>query len=814
MQQPSGSGATPTFRLEIFLVSLAAIVFEISMTRVFSFKLYHYFTYFILGVAMLGLGAGGVFTAILPGLKRRDPARQVPLFCLLAGLAVPSSYAAVAFVQLNVLSFTQEPAEIAKLALVCFFLFLPFLLVGIVLATIFGSRAADMSRLYFADLAGAGLGCALAIPLFSTITPPGAALASGLVLALAAVVGGRSVGRVLQVASLALALLIGASLLQPDRIPQPIPDSLKTLSPQRLKGRKILFTGWSSVFRVDVVGEGRRSRFHTLHHDGNIGSAVHRWDGTTETTARFDRIIRKKPFAVLPPDPKVLIIGAAGGNEIMGSLHYGASSVTAVELNPVTISLLTDHFEEFTGGVANDPRVTLINAEGRSFIEQTDETFDLIWLVAPDSYAAMNAASSGAFVLTESYLYTVEMVERALERLRPGGVLCNQFGELFLYSQPTRTPRFIATAMEALQATGVEDPRRHLLVSHGRGFLPGSTVLVGRDPFTPEQIQRYRESVATLPKAGLWHPNDEKLVHPVTEMLSRSPDSLPGWYDEYPFDVTPVRDDSPFFWHFTSFSRALFGGFEGEVAKRQFEVATGERILVFLLLFGVAFAGVFILLPLFAIRDVWHEMPSKSLSAVYFSALGLGFMWIEVCLIQKLTLFLGYPSYTLTVTLFSLLLSSGLGSLLSERLLDRRNRSLGMLMAALAVLTLVAQFGLDPLTGLFVQASFPLRVAITVLMLLPVGLVLGAFMPMGIATISGISVHQKEYVAWAWSINGFFSVVGSVSSTILSMTLGFRWVLLLAFLVYGLGILALTRIPSPRAPGLAEPAPGSALIDG
>jgi spermidine synthase len=783
--------------MEIFLISLAAILFEIAMTRVFSFKLYHYFTYFILGIAMLGIGTGGVFVAIFPRLSRTDPALQIPRLSLAAALCVPVSYCVVAWVQLNVATFTHEPFEFAKLVLVCSFLFAPFLLVGIAIATIFGSRSEDMNRLYFADLAGAGIGCAIAIPLFGWVTPPGGVLASGVLLGAASLLGHRVLSAGSRACAAALMFVLVGTLFVPDRIPQPIPDSLKTMSPQRLRDAEILFTGWSPVFRVDVVKF--TNDLYTLHHDGNIGSSIHRWDGTPATTARFDSTTRKKPFAVLRPDPKVLIIGAAGGNEIMGSLHFGASTVTAVELNPVTVSLLTEHFVDFTGGVVNDPRVTLVNAEGRSYLEHTDEKYDLIWLVAPDSYAAMNAASSGAFVLTESYLYTVEMIETALEHLNPGGVICNQFGELFLHSQPSRTPRLVATAMQALRERGVEDPAAHVIVSHGRGFLPGSTVLVGRDPFTPSQIDAYRDVVAGLEKAGMWQPNDEGADNPVTHVASLEGEALEDWMDGYVFDVHPVRDDSPFFWHFTSFRTALFGGLEGQVAKRQFEIATGERILGFLLLFGMGFAAIFLALPIFALRGILGEMPCKGRTAVYFAALGLGFMFVEVCMIQKLTLFLGYPSHSLSVTLFSLLLASGLGSLLAGRYTANRNRAFTGLLLALALIVVLVEFAWTPLTGAFAGAPFAARVVVSVLMLLPIGLVLGAFMPMGIATVSHLSVHRTEYIAWAWAVNGFFSVMGSVLSTILSMSFGFSAVLAIAFGIYAIGVGALASLPvGPR----------------
>jgi hypothetical protein len=502
---------------------------------------------------------------------------------------------------------------------------------------------------------------------------------------------------------------------------------------------------------------------------------------------------------VVGKQARVLIIGVAGGHEVLASLYFDAKEVTGVELNPVTLSLLTEHFLEYTGNIANDPRVTLINTEGRSFLEKSDEKYDLIWMVAPDSYAAMNAASSAAFVLSESYLYTVEMVTEALSHLSDGGVLCSQFGEFFLFSTPNRTPRFVATAREALARIGVEDFGNHIIVSAGPAFVPGSTVLVSRTGFDDAARERYVENAAKLDKTEMWHPlpPGSSFSNPITQIINLSDADLAAWADTYVYNITPVTDDSPFFWHFVPFASAISDRFHKSPTLPNFEVATGERILLLLLVLSIVFASIFILLPIVAIRDVWSKMPHKFEASLYFGALGLGFMFYEVCLIQRLTLFLGYPSYSLTVTLFSILISSGLGSLLSEKYTRNRNSAFAGLLGALLVITLAIQFGYGSLIAAFQQADLPLRIAVAALTLAPVGLVLGAFLPTGIKTIAALSPFGKQYIAWAWAINGFFSVVASVLATILSMTIGFRMVFTLAFFIYLIGVAALSRIPAP-----------------
>lgn len=227
------------------------------------------------------------------------------------------------------------------------------------------------------------------------------------------------------------------------------------------------------------------------------------------------------------------------------------------------------------------------------------------------------------------------------------------------------------------------------------------------------------------------------------------------------------------------------------------EEGLGERLIVLLLGVVTVMAFVFLLLPL-AFRSALRSVPYKLRAAVYFAALGFGFMFFEVTLIQHLTLFLGYPTYSLTVTLFALLVSTGIGSLLSEGVVRQRDRALGLLAAALFALGTFYLLGLEPLLARCFSQPFAVRIAIAGIVLVPLGLCLGVFMPLGLRTIGALSTHPEEYVAWAWAVNGFCSVMASVLSTILSMTFGFDAVLLIAMGIYAVGLLALRSIPAPR----------------
>jgi glucan phosphoethanolaminetransferase (alkaline phosphatase superfamily) len=274
-------------------------------------------------------------------------------------------------------------------------------------------------------------------------------------------------------------------------------------------------------------------------------------------------------------------------------------------------------------------------------------------------------------------------------------------------------------------------------------------------------------------------------------------------------EIDAISDDAPFFWHFHDFPDVL-GDIFSPLNTDDPEDVIGERVLLLMLTIAVAYAAVFLLLPFVAVRRTWRALPAKGASGVYFAALGLGFMFFEITMIQRLVLFLGYPTYSLTVTLASILVFTGIGALASRRLAAWRRSPLPLILAALAGLTVFYRFGLDPITESLLSSSLGVRVLVAVLLLAPLGVCLGMFMPLGLATVSRLTDHGDAYAAWGWAINGFFSVIGSVLTTILSMSFGFRAVQLAALAIYGVAVLAfvaLRRSADRAAPQDVEPVP-------
>jgi hypothetical protein len=796
----------PGYHAEIFAISFAALLLEIAYTRVVSFKLFYYYTYLVIGLALLGLGAGAVLMAVSPRLKRARTDAILITASLVAAVGIAVSYLVVArlgIASLKVWDYGTRASfsSLARLVVICLALFASFVGIGVMLATLFGRRTAGIGRLYFADLLGAGIGCALAVWLISAIGPPRMILLAALVLALVAVrIGIRGRRR-----STALGAVVAAGLLVPVVFSGVLPD-VKT---DDAKGRaeQAQVSRWSPIFRVDAIGTppppGYTLPRTLLLHDGTLGSIIQPWDGTRAGLRlfHFDTDPRSFPFAVLQrPKSRVMIIGAAGGHEILASKYYGASKVDAIELNPATYDLVTKDYADYDGHIAEQPGVNYVNGDGRSFLARTHAHYDLVWYPAPDSYSATNASTAGAFVLSESYLYTTEAIRDSLEHLDPGGILAAQFGEIDYTNKPNRTTRYVATAREALDEMGISHPGDHVLVSTAAGVQ--STVLVKKTPFTAEEIRRFTDLDRTVPGTEVRYAPGRRSDPRLAAMLTLSRADRDRFLAAYRYDVSPIDDDAPFFWHFSPFSTVL-RNYDRPISGSQpdLEDSIGERVLLLLLGIAAVLAAVFLLVPFLVMKKTWRRLPRKAISAVYFAMLGLGFMFFEITLIQRLILFLGFPTYSLTVTLASLLIFTGVGSLASSRIRDRVGGRVERLAAPLAVVIAVLGagylFGLPALTDALLSTPLWARFATTFVVLAPLGVCLGLFMPLGLGAVSDLSEHGAEYVAWSWAVNGFASVVGSVLTTVIAMSFGFGSVLVAAVVAYLVALVALRGLRAP-----------------
>ena len=779
-------------RVTAGMVGFVGLTLEIAYTRIVSFKLFYYYTYFVIGLALLGFGVAATVVALSPRLRRREVLDTVRVLAPAIGLLGVLSYLLVARLPTDVNQIWAAPGlgraigELLVVVVLALALTAVFFGLGLIISLLIVVDSADVRKLYSWDLAGAALGCLLAVPLQLTVGPPAMVLLS--LIAFAALGGvialqqGR--GKGLALGGVVITAVVGLGVGQLDVRT----DATKTL---RLSD-EVEGGDWGAVFRVDAVqGFGP---VKILHHDGLWGSSIWQYDGTPATTDRFSRDGRQIPWAALGRTPeRLLIIGAAGGNEIQAALTYGVGHVDAVELNPVTHHLLTETFAEYSGNIANLPNVNYVQGDGRTFLARSDAEYDLIWFVAPDSYAASNAATSGAFVLSESYLYTQEMIETAFDHLSADGLMVAQFGDFDFDARPTRTARYLVTARDAIDDR-VDDFASHSLLIVEEADLDisrVSTIVLSPAAFDAGDGERVVAAVAKVPGARAIHlPEGGGTNEGLTAQIITGDDpAVDALVDGYQYDISTITDDRPFFWHFTPYDDVVTNFSRG---LENSEIAIGERLLLMLLTVAVVVALVLLALPFLISRrrsgSPAVSVPGRWRLLVYFAALGLGFMLVEISMIQRFALLLGYPTLSLSVSLFTLLIATAIGARSSDWIQRDTRTRLWMTLGAMWLVGIVYLAVSDPVTERVLAWSEPLRIGLVVVMLFPVGVLLGMFLPTGIdrarAMAGDAGADDGRLVAWCWAVNGFFSVIGSTSTTMLSMTFGFDRTLLIGLVLY------------------------------
>lgn len=787
--------------LGIGLTSLATLNLEIVLTRVFSVTMWYHFAFLSISLALMGSAIAGAVLYFFPRLTRPDVAqRWIRRLALALILSVPVTF----------LLYLQIPLQIDQLrggfpALQVFWLLLiyldltvPFLLSGLILSLTISTWSEQAGQVYWADLTGAALGCLGSILTLEVLGGVGAVVIVGAIAGLAGWVftwGHRREQALALLATLLVIALVWGNARQ----------GWLTISVDKTGGEEPprLYERWNTHSRVTVYEVSRYpflwsvstrlwdkivEEGHYLYHallliDAMAGTPVQEFRGDL-SEVEFLTYDQTSFVYHLLDGPRTLVIGPGGGRDVLAALVAGAPHVTAVEINPAVVAAVRGPFAEFTHHLYDRPDVTVAVADARGYITRSPDRYDVIQASLIDTVAA---GSSGAFALSENSLYTTEAFQTYYDHLTDRGILT--ISRWYRPGDPAEMLRLVSTGMAGWVRAGVADPRRYVaVVTHPK---PGetsawlATALFKRAPFTPQEVAELEAQAAELDLAILYAPG-----LPVQEKVGEfiAAEDHAAEVAAYPLDVSPATDDRPFF-----FNMVLFG----DLFDPSLMTAGGHRIgrqtimFLALVLAVTAVLGVlFILLPLWlASRRRGLARPPLGL-LIYFSALGAAFMLVEIPTIQRLTVYLGRPIYSLAVVLFSLLLSSGMGGLYTSRrpeALSRRMRWLFPLLVALIALHAAAGAWLLLLT---IGWSLLARLAVTIALLVPLGFLMGMPFPQA---MRWAGEHRPGVVPWLWGINGVTSVLGSALSTALAIHTGFRVVLLVAAGLYGVAGAALAQ---------------------
>jgi hypothetical protein len=787
----------------IGLCSVAVLMQEILLTRIFSLTIWYHLAYLTISTALLGFAAAGSLLATRPDWLARG-----------AGPLAARS-AAGAGVALLVAMWLLGPRPIDPSALGSSRLFLgllgyyatvavPFLLGGLAVAAPLAAHPERADRLYAADLFGAGLGCLAAVAALTFTTGATAVALCAALFAAAAFCYAPSARERLAYGALTLALVLAAPVAE--RVITFLPAETKALGVAlRDPNTQVSLTRWSPVNRVDVfrIGdqrggwwgwnglprtyEGKRPRTFSIQYDGHNGSDVID-TREPELLAMLDVHLLRTPYAIRPQE-RVLVIGVGGGIDVLNALRQGSAHVTGVDLQPITIELHQTLFAEWTGDMARRPEVELVAGEGRHFARAAGERFDLIQITAVDTFSAQ---TTGAYVLAESYLYTVEAFQDYFRRLEDDGMVSIILGDVIqALGPPPLVSRLTLVAREALERSGVTDPGRHLIVvTQAQGVSSANhSLVVKKTPFTDEELAKLAAFTRETSFRVDVSPAGE--TNALAKVVHAPPDQLAERIAETHFVLEPATDDRPFFFNVVPW-RGLFGSqdifwmFPGST--------TGLVVLLMMLGQALFLGGLLIVLPLLR-RGVGALGGRATLRfLLYFLGLGLGFMLIEISFVQKYVLLLGYPTYSLSVTIFSLIVSAALGAAACRRAWGRPRRFLLGLLAVTVTLVALEVGALAVVRDAMLGASLSLRIATTVALQFPLGFALGMFFPTGLELLRRV---EPRLVPWAWAVNGVASVAATVLAVILGIELGFTRVALIAAVIYAIGTLSLVSVLPP-----------------
>ncbi|MGQ9848648.1 MAG: hypothetical protein ACUVSU_01220 [Aggregatilineaceae bacterium] len=786
----------------VALFSATVLVFQIALTRLFSVAQFYHFAFLVISLALLGFGASGSLLAIWPRL--RAPAWR-PIFALVTGPTMIAAYLVLNRWAFDSYAIAWDRAQVWRLLANLLCLAVPFTLAGALIGALLSDPALAPGRIYGANMIGSAGGAAAAPLLLAwlgderiLLLTAALSVCGGLIL----LTGNDRHSRIARRVGMGIAAVVLALFSAPP-VPFSIePSPYKALSHFRRNPDATLFAPrYNAYARLDIVRSPSihlapgLSMTYLSGPPPEIGLLI---DGdnllpVVQASAAPTAFAQAMPAAValsLLQQPDVLVLGAGGGLDAWITLHNGAGSVVAVEGNSLIVEALRGTLHDWAG-LAGDPRVRLIQQEIRAYARQSHDRFDMVQLALTDPYRPV---TSGAFTLTENYALTVEAFRDYLNLLKPEGVFVVT---RWLQTPPSEEVRTLGLILAALDPL-TNDPARHVVAFRSFQTI---TFLVRRAPFSPAEIARVLDATQRLQYDMVLAPGlpperinqyarlPEPIYHQTLSELLRANDRA-AFYAAYDFDVRPPTDDRPFFFHFFKWRQTPdilnnlgrtwqpFGG-------------SGYFVLVALLIFATLAAALFVVLPMASARRFRHALRvagsrTRRRVMVYFAGLGLAYLFVEIATLQQFVLILGQPTLAMATVLATLLLASGVGSALSDRL------PWGAAMIALTLLASLWPRLIPAVFGAVLGLDLGVRWALSVLALLPLGFLMGIPFARGLAAIR----PAADLLPWAWAINGGASVVSGVLATLLALSAGFSWVLWAGAALYGLAWLsrpALTR---------------------
>ena len=791
----------------IYLTSLSTLLFEISLTRIFSIAQWYHFAFMVVSMALLGYGISGTFLMLFPSILKRDTYTLLSNSALLFAISSPLAYIISNQIAFDPIKIAWDSMQIIYILFYYILFSIPFFFSGMTISIAISKFSEKVHRIYFSDLLGAGSGCIISLFIFFLFGASNAvavASISGILASAFFYLKKKGVPYRFFLIAIPLSIII----FSPTFMEIAISPYKGLSSALRYPDAKTIKTKWDSISRVDVIKSGA-VRFAPglslkfqgelpeqlgLTVDGGSLNAVTRFTGNKDEIAFTDYLPSAMPYYLIKPD-NILIFDPRGGLDMLSAIYHGATNIESVEFYPLLTEIVKNDYREFSGGIYDKEKIGIKSGDGRTFIRQSKNRYDIIQISPGDAFAS---SSTGIYGLTEDYRFTVEAFRDYIEHLNENGILTIT---LYLLPPPRHELKVVSIAVKALEEIGVTSPEKHIAIIRTWGTI---TIIIKRSGVGSSDIEKIKTfckerhfDIEYYPgikkeETNIYNRFQEPLYF---NLLSKiiNPDEKENFFNNYIFDVTPATDDRPFFHHF--FKWNTIGDTYNTFGRKWQPFLEGGYLIPIVFIQALVVSIVFIILPLLFSRKInLEKFKMGDISfLLYFLLIGIGFMFAEISMIQRFILFLGHPVYSISTVLFTLLISSGMGSRFSGKFSNGQDggvriREFKLYLLILCGLIIIYAILLPYIFNKILLEGIIWRQLISFTFLFPLGFFMGMPFPTGIKLLER---YNAGIIPWAWCINGCSSVISSVLVILIALSFGFKITLILSAVAYAGGLLIL-----------------------
>lgn len=779
----------------ILITSVVTLELQLLQTRILSVALWYHFVYVVITMALLGFAASGTVLFLSKRLKGLTDESFFGLALIGLSLSAFVSSKLGYWPVRDIFSFSPDIKLVLRLTAAYLILMLPYFFSGLIIGGAFLRFPKSTAKIYFINLIGSGLGCLVFILSIGQI-------GAGHLLTITALLGIAPLYLLLPAASeykrgfWAWVIFLICILAFPED------SAVHYIAPEKHKQywtafgdqTRLEYSGWNPISRIDVVTHKKDPAYKHIVMDGDAMAWFYS-PAASKELLRGGFIDRNLAYILRPsPAQRSLVIGAGGGFDVLAALFNFSQAVDAVEINPTTAYLLREKFSDHIENMFAYGNMNLFVEDGRSFIRRSPHKYDTIVIYYTDSFLAL---STGAYTLSDNFLYTKEAFVDYLDHLSDTGFI--QIGRWAYPDKPREALRIFSIALAACREKGYLKPSEHIVVVASGNKAVGN-VIFKKTPFSRSEIDKLIQFCKTN-GLQIWYPDilvtgqeQREYMAPFVSLARHFDNRTENeFFRRYEYDVTPTSDDSPFFYHYTRSKSApvnpaahwtavYFGSIRG---------VWHIFILSFLFWSTLILSLVLVVLPLFFVKKKAVSMRAGLFCGVYFTAIGFAFMFLEMGLMQKFVLFLGSPIYSMSVVIPAILTGAGLGSLTSGMIKDDLRRWMAGSVLICGVLILLLARSMPLLSDLFLLSAAWMRIGIAIATLVPISFFMGFAFPLG---LRAVSTKDGSLVPWAWAINGAASVIASVVAIMLAIAIGFSAVLTASACFYFLAGLSLLII--------------------